>query len=318
MNFLANNLNRLVWPRFISSRDNPKPEDPAWMEFRRDSCDGVSIFGRCLRAGDDARGTIVFVHGFTTNGGVFRDLAYQLRDRLGMHVITPDLRHHGLSGDRPPTFGTAESWDLAACLDWAEETGLPRPFSVMGESLGGMAVQRLIVEDARVDHAVCIHPPGWPWDAIGKNVAWSMDGILANLPPPARALISPLKDKAVGVGQAINEAYGFDILNDGDPRCHTPNPPGNPRILYIFGEDDPYEPDKARQVWRHFYPEETAREGAWPGDGPKQKKYFITVPGFRHFPPGPTVFEWDGFWPLIESFFASNTNKNQTESKSHV
>lgn len=165
-----------------------------------------------------------------------------------------DIPHRGLSGDRPPTFGTAESWDIAACLDWAKANGLPRPFAVMGESLGGMATQRLIVEDKRVDHAVCIHPPGWPWDAIGKNVAWNIEGILATLPPPVRAVLSPIKDKAVQIGQLINEAYGFDFLNDGNPRCHTANPPGNPRILYIFGEDDPYEPEKARQGWLHFYP----------------------------------------------------------------
>jgi pimeloyl-ACP methyl ester carboxylesterase len=290
----------------IGSRDNPTPEDPAWKELSRHSRDGVPIFGRCLRAGDVARGTLIFVHGFTMNGGSFRDLAYQLRERLGMHIITPDLRHHGRSGDRAPTFGTAESWDIAACLDWAGENGLPRPYSVMGESLGAMAVQRLAVEDARVSNVFCIHPPGWPWDAVGKVVSWNMDGFLGNLPPPLRSILSRFRDKAVGIGNLINASYGFEILRDGDPRAHTPNPPGNPRILYVIGEDDPYEPDKARQVWRHFYPETEAQEGVWPGDAPKQKKYFITVPGFRHFPPGPTVFEWDGFWPLIESFFGND------------
>jgi len=296
-------VNRRIWPLFITNRENSTPDDPAWREFRRDSRDGVSIFGRCLSGGEDARGTLIFVHGFTTNGGIFRDFAYDLRDNLRVNVITPDLRHHGLSGDKPPTFGTGEAWDVVACLNWAEENGLRRPFSVMGESLGAMATQRTLAEDARISNAVCIHPPGWPWDAVGKSVAWGMDGFLAGLPESARNLLGKFKDSAVGVGQLINSAYGFDILNDGDARCHTPHPPGNPRILYVFGQDDSYEPQKAREVWNHFYPEENAQAEVLPDQAPNQQKWFITVPGFRHFPPGPTVFEWDGFWPLIRSFF---------------
>lgn len=179
---------------------------------------------------------------------------------------------------------------------------LPRPFIGIGESLGGMAVQRLIVEDARVEAAICIHPPGWPWDAVGKNVAWGLGGILASLPVPVRSALGIFKDKSVGIGNLINKTYGFEILTDGDPRRHTQHPPGNPRILTIFGQEDSYEPDKSLQVWSHFYPESHAQPGLWPDQAPNQRKYFITVPGYCHFPPGPTVFEWEGFWPLLQKF----------------
>lgn len=301
-------IHRNLWPRLISWRENSTPDDSSWSEFEATSRDGISIFGRCLSAGDNARGTLIFVHGFMSNGSSFRDLAYTLRDLLQMHIITPDLRHHGRSGDRSPTFGTAESWDIAACLDWAESQQLTPPFSVMGESLGAMATQRLIVEDTRVANAFCIHPPGWPWDALGKVVSWNFEGICEKLPHTVKSVLFAFKDHLVAVGRLIDKEYGFEILKDGDPRWHSPNPPGNTRILYVIGEDDPYEPDKARQVWNNFYPDEAAVEGVCPSDAPDQKKYFITVPDFRHFPPGPTVFEWDGFLPLVESFFM---DKNQ-------
>jgi pimeloyl-ACP methyl ester carboxylesterase len=303
MSFLSAEVGEHLWPRVISWRENPSPNDPAWVDIRCQSRDGAAIFGRCLNAGGNAPGTMLYAHGFCSNGGAHQGLAYRLREQFACHVILPDLRHHGLSENRPPSFGTAEAWDLAACLDWAEQNDLPKPFSVIGGSMGGMAVQRLVVEDARVSNAVCIHTPGWPWDAIGKVISWNVDGCLGNLPLPVRTAIQPLEMGTAGLGNMINEAYGFDILRDGDPRCHTPNPPGEPRILYFIGEDDPYEPDKSRQVWQHFYPHEDACEGVWPGDAPHQRKFFLTIPGFRHNPPGPTVFEWDGFWPLLHSFF---------------
>lgn len=295
-------LHSLVWPRIIWKRDNPDPDDPAWSEFERDSRDGIRIFGRCLPADGDARGTLFFAHGFTTNGGSYKDFAYRIRQEFHVNVILPDLRHHGRSGDRPPTFGTAESWDLASCLDWAEQNELPRPFLLIGESLGGMAVQRLIVEDARVDAAICIHPPGWPWDAVGKNIAWNLENLTAKFPVSVRKWLAPLKDKSMWIGNLIDKTYGFEILSDGDPCNHTQYPPGNPRILYVFGEEDAYEPAKGHRTWSHFYPDSHAERDVWPDQAPDQKKYFISVPGYRHFPPGPTVFEWDGFWPLLRTF----------------
>jgi hypothetical protein len=29
---------------------------------------------------------------------------------------------------------------------------------------------------------------------------------------------------------------------------------------------------------------------------------FVLVPGFTHYPPGPTVMDWDGFFPLLHEF----------------
>lgn len=125
---LSKAIHSRVWPRIICNRDNPSFDDPAWVEFERGSRDGVRIFGRCLRADCEALGTVVFAHGFTINGGYYQDFACRLRHEFRVNVILPDLRHHGRSDDRPPTFGTAESWDMVACLDWAEQNNLQRPF----------------------------------------------------------------------------------------------------------------------------------------------------------------------------------------------
>lgn len=285
----------------ITNRNHGPVTDGDIGEFWRETRDGVTIYVRCLRQNENAEGTLILVHGFTTNGSNFTDLAYQLREQFKMNVILPDLRHHGWSQDKPPSFGTAESWDIAACLDWADEAGLAKPYVVMGESLGGMAVQRLIREDPRPDFAICVHPPAWPWDAIGKNIVWYVE----QLPSQLKTLLSPFRDRVVGVGHLINAYYKHDIsdiLNNGDPRQHDPNLPGNPRILYLWGQQDVYEPDKSLQVWRHYYPGLVAEPELRPHNAPDQRKYFITVPGFQHYPPGPTVFEWDGFMALLSSF----------------
>ena len=74
----------------------------------------------------------------------------RLAREFGLSLVAHDSRHHGRSGDRSPTFGTAEMWDFQAVLTEAEHRGLPKPFIALGDSLGAMAAQRTAIVDGRV------------------------------------------------------------------------------------------------------------------------------------------------------------------------
>jgi pimeloyl-ACP methyl ester carboxylesterase len=200
-------------------------------------------------------------------------------------VCSFDFRFHGRSGDGIPTFGLAECWDIQATLDEADKYGSPKPYVLIGESLGAMAAQRTAIEDSRISGAVLLHPPAWPWDAIGKSIGD----------------FTPL------VGKLVNWSYGGrDVLTEGDIRTKNGHPAHNPKVLYMMGTHDKFDIQKAKQVYDHWYNGIPATWNRWPLDAPQEKKWFVAVDGACH-PEGPpntpfTVFDWPSFWPVLDQF----------------
>jgi lipase len=100
--------------------------------------------------GDPALPTLVCLHGVTSYGGRFRDLARLLSDRY--HVVAPDLRGHGHSGWEPP-------WDVDTHLGDVLETVPDDARTWLGHSFGGRLVAELAArEPTRVDRLVLLDP----------------------------------------------------------------------------------------------------------------------------------------------------------------
>ncbi|MCB0748159.1 MAG: alpha/beta hydrolase, partial [Ignavibacteriae bacterium] len=186
------------------------------------------------------------------------ELASYVSDEFNFVTGSFDFRHHGHSGNAPPTFGAAEARDIMSVLDYAESVNAPKPYILIGESLGALAIQRATIEDNRISGSVLLSSPGWPWDAIGKQIGLG-----------------------VPVGKMIDKAYGYNILTDGDIRRHNSNPPHNPKILYIIGEKDMFDWRQTQKCFNHWYGTEGIIN-VWPKDLLEQNKWFIVAPGLEH------------------------------------
>jgi len=264
-NKLANALLENLFPHIIKNRDQGKPDWSwdVWLKTR----DDVSIYSWWYDNDKNNRnGTFFVLHGFTSNCGNpgYWHRPKELADKYGFCLGEIDFRHHGKSLNKSPTFGMAESWDLEAALNYADSINAPKPYVLIGESLGGMAAQLVSISDPRIKAAVCLQTPGWPWDAIGNALKE--------------------RKKVVGIpftGTAINAAYGFKIMSAGDIRTKEPNPEHQPYVLYIMGIHDKYKIDHTKQVWDHWYSGHAAEYNKTPTQASNQRKWFIEGPWYH-------------------------------------
>jgi pimeloyl-ACP methyl ester carboxylesterase len=211
---ILKSLSERTFKRFLKfPREHGIPPWPHTWETRYASRDGIALLGWAHRPPRATQGTVFLLHGFTTNCGNLNcwRWAESISARCSTVVCAVDFRHHGKSGDAVPTFGTAECWDVQATLDEADKYNSPKPYVLVGESLGAMAAQLTAIQDPRVAGAVLLHPPGWAWDAIGKCVTAVVRG---NLPPLIWKLDSVL---VRAIGGLINSAYGGrNVVGEGD------------------------------------------------------------------------------------------------------
>lgn len=113
--------------------------------------DGVPLFASRFDA-DQARGTVLIVHGFTENADKFAEVIHSLL-RRGLSVVAYDQRGHGRSGRAEGLDGLS----LTHVKDFDEYvrdmdvvrrevlSGMPRPWRVFCHSMGG-AVTALYLE----------------------------------------------------------------------------------------------------------------------------------------------------------------------------
>jgi lipase len=104
--------------------------------------------------GDAHAPAVVCLHGVTGHGERYKRLAEE-RWASRYHVVAPDLRGHGRSGDEPPwTFAT----HVADLVETVDALGLERPHWV-GHSFGGRLVLELAAaHPERVGRAVLLDP----------------------------------------------------------------------------------------------------------------------------------------------------------------
>jgi pimeloyl-ACP methyl ester carboxylesterase len=271
----ANHLLTRVYSHFLTPDSRARPAHPDWpgaVAWDTPTSDGIVVRG-WAHLPQPCRGTVLLLHPFTCHSMSpwIVALAAHLRDTLQLATIGLDVRHHGRSDDRFPTFGTAEMWDVQAALAWAEQQQFPQPFLLWGESLGAMAAARTAISDTRVRAALLKSPPAWP-----ARVLADIFGVVGE------------RDYA-----ALNTVYGWDIVGDGDIRRHDPDPPHRPLVCYVMGEHDHHDITFTRDVARHWYHGQRGNFASWPGDDPAHRTWFVTIAGAGH--------EFDGQdFPLLD------------------
>jgi pimeloyl-ACP methyl ester carboxylesterase len=222
-------------------------------------------------------------------------MAERISSKFSTVVCAADLRHHGLSEDALPTFGMAESWDIQATLDEADKYNSPKPYILIGESLGAMAAQVAAIRDPRVAGAFLIHPPGWPCDAVGKRTT---DCIRRNL--PVTCWIDYLSLSALWLLTTFR--YGRDMLGEGDIRRMNGHPAHKPRVLYIMGTRDYFDMWQTKAIYDHWYNGIPATWNLWPSDARNERKWFISVDNAEHPVANYTVFNWEHFGTVLDQF----------------
>ena len=268
---------RVQRPRFHP----PTPDWPGAISLEVRSKDGTAIRG-WWQPESRKPGTVIFVHGITIHSFHYLEQARYLANETGLAVAALDLRSHGMSDDAPFTFGAAESWDVRAFLDGLENAGAVRPFILIGDSLGGLATQRAIVADPRIDGAVLMQTPGWAWNAIQRTAK--------RLAPLAKFL---------------NSHFSYNALSDGDPREFATETPHRPPLLYIVGDRDLYDWTATRLIYDWWGTPNAGELNETPLTFSDRSRWLILVEGAEHdtgLPDSYNVWRWPMTWPNIVRF----------------
>ncbi|HEX8371316.1 MAG TPA: alpha/beta fold hydrolase [Chthoniobacterales bacterium] len=259
----------------------PVPDWPGCRALEATSRDGCRIRG-WWQPESKKKGTLVFVHGITIHSFHYVEQAQYLSRETGLAVAALDLRFHGMSDDAAFTFGAAESWDVRAFLDALDAAGACRPYILIGDSLGGLATQRAIVEDARIDGAALMQTPGWSWNAVLR----------------AARRASPL-------ARFLNSYFGYDILGDGDVRNVASATLHRPPIFYAVGDADLYDWKATKEIYDWWGTPNAGEISETPLSAPERSRWFVLVEGAEHdtgLPDSYNVWRWPLLWPNLIRF----------------
>lgn len=106
--------------------------------FKIETYDGYELYCQFDEA-KDAKGVVVFSHGFVEYGAHYSSFANQLA-RLGYHCLRYDVRGHGRTTAPLGELKAYEDFadDLNRCVEWVTQYDSTLPIITMGFSLGGM------------------------------------------------------------------------------------------------------------------------------------------------------------------------------------
>lgn len=159
--------------------------------FWRETSDGVRIrLGHWPAAQDThAAGTVLLFPGRTEYIEKYGLIAAELADQ-GFATLTIDWRGQGLSdrADQDRLLGHVGSFseyqrDVAAMIELAGELDLPRPFVLLGHSMGGCIGLRSLHEGLDVNGA-CFSAPMWGITiaSLLRPIAWGVSWALHHTP----------------------------------------------------------------------------------------------------------------------------------------
>lgn len=146
------------------------------------AADGVRL--RAASLGEGPRGTVLIFNGRTEYIEKYGEAASHLA-AAGLSSLSLDWRGQGLS-DRlledaaVGHVGRFEDYqmDIAALTGWAEAIGAPRPWHLLGHSMGGAIGLRALVSGLAVERAVFSAPMwGIKLNMLVRAVAWGVSHI---------------------------------------------------------------------------------------------------------------------------------------------
>ncbi len=184
---------------------------------------------------EDARGTVLIVHGLGEHIGRYAHVAAQLL-RCGRRVVGYDQRGHGASAGARGRLNHADDLlhDLAGVIDTVRERH-PGPLVLLGHSLGGLVAARMVsgglevrqpAWHRRVDALVLSSPALDPGISRLQKRLLSVLGSLA----PSLAVGNGLRAEWLSHDAAVVEAYV------DDPKVHDRITPRLARFIVDAGE----------------------------------------------------------------------------------
>jgi uncharacterized protein len=113
-----------------------------------------------------ARGTVVFVHGWSSDGGRMVALAAPVVAR-GFAALLVDLPGHGRTGPVDTYNGKLMVDDLLAVRNWMDANAsiVPQPSAILGYSFGGLGAYVSAARDPRWKALVVVAAPLGPMEA---------------------------------------------------------------------------------------------------------------------------------------------------------
>ncbi|HEX2609079.1 MAG TPA: alpha/beta fold hydrolase [Flavisolibacter sp.] len=154
------------------------------IRFKTD--DSLSIDG-WYGSADQAKGCVIFLHGYTADKSVLLPEATRIR-QLGYSVLLIDLRAHGNSQGRFTSFGIKETDELQKAYQFARQKG-HKNIILYGTSLGAVIILKATAARLVIPQAIIADMPfgslhdhirararvfGFPSEPYGTLVTWWM------------------------------------------------------------------------------------------------------------------------------------------------
>jgi pimeloyl-ACP methyl ester carboxylesterase len=175
-----------------------------------------------------ARGVAVLLHDGSSNRSFLWENGLVVARALhvrGYHVLAPDLRGHGESGDAERTpLGRELAPDVGAWLDALARRGVALPAAALGFGLGGQVAIYAGARDPRIRAVVADST----WADLGSSVAVSI--------PSATGLPRFWVRSALVLAERL---YGLDLASS---RAVDAAPSLDGRLLLVTNEEDPQVP----------------------------------------------------------------------------
>lgn len=131
------------------------------------SDDGLKLHALWVPA-KNARGTVLFAHGYRSTPLVDFAPSFALYNEMGMNLLIPDQRSHGKSEGKLITFGVKESRDMLCWLDYHNSRFGHVPLVLNGLSMGASTVLYMADQDLPDNVKGIVADCGFssPWEII--------------------------------------------------------------------------------------------------------------------------------------------------------
>lgn len=271
----------VVRPQRTPLTTTPAEEGLAYEDFVISPQDSpIKLAGWWMPA-DNARATLVFIHGAGSNRGstFFGSLKfYRAMVDQGVSMAVIDLRNQGESGsdNQGLQFGRTEKHDAAAAIAWARDKAPGLPLFAMGISMGGATLIQAAHDGAPIEGLILLDSLLDTQDTVMRGAA-----VETGLPPALFAVSAWAATQFYGLPggeeQALERAATLDlpmlvIQDPDDPvtRAHFSRELAarNPNVtLWMAPAIDPGHPELAwKGDWGthvaafQFYPRETVAQ----------------------------------------------------------
>jgi len=271
----------IVRPQRTALTTTPAAEGLVFEDFVISPQDSTLKLAGWWMPADNARATLVFIHGAGSNRGstYFGTLPfYRAMVDQGISMAAIDLRNQGESGsdEQGLQLGRTEKHDAAAAIAWARTKAPELPLFAMGISMGGATLIQAAHDGARLDGLILLDSLLDTHDTVKQGAA-----VETGLPPALFAVSAWAATRFYGLPggeeQALERAAALDlpilaIQDPDDPvtraRYSRELAARNPNVtLWMAPAIDPGHPDLAwKGSWgTHvaaflFYPRETVAQ----------------------------------------------------------